>query len=372
MKGFMKWVKWILEIALGVGLLVWAIYLVMYTKPTRGDLEKKARPMPVVYVDKVGSIQMEDTLGCLGTAAARESVVVTAQVSEKIVKIAFEDGQVVKQGDVLVELDNARERAAMQVVELTIAEHTREQARLRQLREADAIAQKDLDDRETRLAMAKAERLRVEADLADRVIKAPFSGVLGLRLVSLGDLVSPGTKITTLDDIDELHIDFPAPEKYLVKLSPGQPFKASNAAYPGVVFEGVIKMIESRVNAQTRSVQVRGVMANPDYRIKPGMLLNVSLSTSAEEVTVVPESALVSLGERQYLFVLPEGPGGGTNTVVKTEVKVGRRVDRWAEVTGGIERGATIVTDGIGKIADGQQVAVGSRMKGEASKGDSQ
>ena len=357
----MKWVKWIFEIVLGAGLLAGAIWLIVKTEPTRTGAGKKERPLPVVYVDAVGAIPLDDSLVCIGTAVARESVVVTAQVSEKVVRVNFEDGQRVGQGDVLIELDNTRELAAMEVVELAIAEHEREQERLARLVRGNAVAQRDLDDRETRLAVARAEKLRAEADLAHRVIKAPFAGVLGLRLVSLGDLVSPGTRIATLDDVEQIYIDFPAPEKYLAKLSPGQPFKAVNAAYPGVTFEGMIRMIEPRVNAQSRSVQVRGVIENPDHRIKPGMLLNVSLSTSVEEVTVVPESALVSLGERQYLFAFPEKSDSVTNKVAKVEVKVGRRVGRWAEVTAGIERGAVIVTDGIGKVTHGQPVVMGTR-----------
>ena len=363
----MKWVKWIFEILLGVGLLLWAVSLIMKPPPTRTDSAKKERPAPVVYVEKVSSIPLDDSLVCLGTAVARESVVVTAQVSEKVVKVNFEDGQPVRLGDVLVELDNTRELAAMQVAELAIAEHQREQERLARLLKGDAVAQKELDDRETRLAMAKADRVRAETELAYRVIKAPFSGALGLRLVSLGDLVAPGTRITTLDDIEQVYIDFPAPEKYLAKLSVGQPFKAVNAAYPGVTFEGVIKMIEPRVDTHTRSVQVRGVIDNADHRIKPGMLLSVSLSTSVEDVMVVPEKALVSLGERQYLFVLPEG----SDKVTRVEIKVGRRVGRWAEVTSGIEKGTVFVSDGIGKITEGLPVSVGvPPERGAAAQGE--
>jgi len=355
----MKWVKWILEIVFGVGLLVWAVHLVWTTEPTRTDSKKGGKPTPTVYVEKVGTVPMDDTLERLGTAVAKESVIITAQVSEKVTKIGFEDGQIVKGGDVLVELDNAREIVAMQVAELAIAEHEREQARLAKLLEGDAVAQKDLDDRETRLAVARAEKVRVETEMAYRIIKAPFGGVLGLRMVSLGDLVTPGTKITTLDDIDQVYVDFSVPEKYAAKLSQGQPFTAVNAAYPGVTFEGAIRTIEPRVNPQTRSVQVRGVMENADHRIKPGMLLNVSLSTGKAEATVVPESALVSLGERQYLFTLPEGG----DTIARAEVKIGRRMGKWAEITAGVERGTPFVTDGISKIGHGQQVIVGERKE---------
>jgi membrane fusion protein (multidrug efflux system) len=342
------------------------MWLIFHTEATRTNTGKKERPPPVVYTEKVSSMEMDDALVCIGTPVSRESVVITAQVSEKVTRVNFEDGQSVKQGDVLIELDNAQELAAMQVAELSIAEHEREQARLVMLVKTGAVAQRDLDDRETRLAMARAAKLRAEAELAYRVIKAPFAGDLGLRLVSLGDLVAPGTRITTLDDLEVIYVDFPAPEKYAAKLSPGQPFKVTNEAYPGVTFEGKIKLVEPRVNTQSRSVQVRGVMDNADRRIKPGMYLKVSLTTSVEEVLVVPEAALVSLGEKQYLFVIPEG----SDRVVKTEVRVGRRVNRWAELTGGAGRGTVFVTDGIGKVTDGQQVTVEARPGKGAARED--
>jgi len=354
----MKWVKWISEIVLGVGLLVWAGLLVWQTEPTRAKAGEEVRLPPTVYVDKVGAIPVDDTLVRIGTAVARESVVITARVSDKVTRVNFEDGQTVGQGDVLVELDNAQELVAMRLAGLAIAEHEREQVRLARLLKEDAVAQKDLDDRETRLEMARADQARIEVDLANRVIRAPFSGVLGLRLVSLGDLVTPGTKITSLDDIDQVYVDFAAPEKYAAKLSPGQSFTAVNDAYPGVTFEGAIRMIEPRVNGVTRSVQVRGVMDNPGHRIKPGMFLRVLISTGKAEATVVPESALVSIGEKQYLFTLAEA----TNRVVRVEVKIGRRFNRWAEITSGIEQGATIVTEGIGKITSGLLVTVGERV----------
>ncbi|MCL1920317.1 MAG: efflux RND transporter periplasmic adaptor subunit [Kiritimatiellaeota bacterium] len=362
----MKWVKWILEIVIGVGLLVWAVRLVIHTEPTRAGSAKGERPPPTVYVEKVGAVEMDDTLDRIGTAQARESVVVTAQVAEKITKIHFEDGQAVKRGDVLVELDGAREAVAMLAAELAIAEHARERERLARLVQGNAVPQKDLDDRETRLELARAEKLRVETEQAYRVVKAPFAGVLGLRLVSLGDLVSPGTPIATLIDIDTVYVDFSAPEKYAAKLSAGQAFTAVNEAYPGVTFEGVIKMVEPQVNALTRSVQVRGVVDNAGHRIKPGMLLNVSLSTGVAEVTVVPEAALVSLGEKQFLFTVPEG----SDKVARAEVKLGRRVGRWAEVTEGVARGVRIVTEGISVVSDGQRVVVGERLPAQEGKAE--
>lgn len=350
----MKWIKLIVEIIIGIGLIFWSIRLIATTEPTRTAQNKKKSATPSVAVASAELQKLEDTLICLGTVTARESVDITAQVTEKITALFFDDGDRVKKGAILVQLNNEHETATLRVAELAIEEHAREHERLAWLLKEDAIAQKDLDDRQTRLAMAKAEKNKAIADLNDRVIKAPFDGVLGLRLVSVGDLVTPGTKITSLDDIDTVYIDFPAPEKYAAKLSKDQPFTAVNVAYPETVFHGKIRTIESRVNAQTRSLQVRGMVENREHHLKPGMLLTVSLETGAEATCVVPELSIMSLGERQYVFLF----NPATKTVKRTEIKIGRRVGGWVEVVEGLATNALLVTEGIGKITDGQRVSL--------------
>jgi membrane fusion protein, multidrug efflux system len=154
----MKWIKWILEIVIGVGLLVWSVRLVMTTEPTRIATKKRDGTAPLVVVKPVEKMKIEDTLVCLGTVAARESVDISAQVTEKITALHFDHGQRVKKGDLLVELQSAQEQAAISVTELAIAEHQREEERLAWLLKQDAIPQKELDDRQTRLDMLR--RLR--------------------------------------------------------------------------------------------------------------------------------------------------------------------------------------------------------------------
>lgn len=353
----MKWVKWILELVVGVGLLVWSVRLVITTEPTRISSKKRNGQAPIVGVAPVQTLKIEDKLLCLGTVVARESVDISAQVTEKITALHFDHGQHVKKGDLLVELRDTQERAAIKLAELAIAEHQREEKRLAWLLKEDAIPQKELDDRRTRLAMAKAEKEKTEADRADRQLFAPFSGVVGLRLVSLGDLVTPGTKITTLDDIEQVYVDFPVPEKYTAKLKAGMAFKASNVAYKGVEFEGTIRLVEPRVNTQTRSAQVRGVMDNADSRLRPGMLMTVTLNMGVEACLSVPEEALTSLGERQYVFLYsPE-----QQKVFRTAITIGRRAEGRVEVLSGLEIQARIVTEGVAKISDGQQVVAEER-----------
>jgi membrane fusion protein (multidrug efflux system) len=353
----MKWIKWILEIVIGVGLLVWSVRLVITTEPTRAGTKKKAGQVVNVVVQSLKKMKIEDSLICLGTVVARESVEISAQVTEKITAIHFDHGQHVKKGDLLVELQSAQEQAAISVTELAIAEHQREEERLAWLLKEDAIPQKELDDRRTRLAIAKAEKVKAEADCADRKIVAPFSGVVGLRLVSLGDLVSPGTKITTLDDIEQVYVDYPVPEKYTAKLKEGMPFKAVNIAYEGVEFQGTIRMVDPRVQAQTRSAQVRGVIDNKEQRLRPGMLMTVKLNMGVEECQSLPEEALTSLGEKHYVFVYV----AEQKKVFRKEVMVGRRTEGRVEVVSGLDAHAVVVTEGVAKIADGQQVTVEER-----------
>lgn len=353
----MKWIKWILEIVIGVGLLVWSVRLVLTTEPTRAGTKKRDGQVTAVVVEPVKMMKFEDALVCLGTVAARESVDISAQVTEKIVALHFDHGQRVKKGDLLVELQSAQEQAALQVATLAIEEHQREEKRLEELVKADAVPQKELDDRRTRLAVAKAEKAKAEADCADRKILAPFAGVVGLRLVSLGDVVAPGTKITTLDDIDQVYVDYPVPEKYSAKLKEGMSFKALNAAYEGVEFQGTIRMVDPRVQPQTRSAQVRGVIDNKEQRLRPGMLMTVKLNMGAEECRSVAEESLTSLGEKHYVFVYsPE-----QKKVFRKEVIIGRRSGGRVEVLSGLEPGAPVVTEGVAKIADGQPVIAEER-----------
>jgi len=349
-----KWIKIALELIIGGAILFWGVRLVMTVEPTRISTSKKQTGPVKVVVEEIKSAKLDDALVCLGTVTARESVDITAQVTEKVTSVGFQDGDSVKKGDVLVMLENDTEKVAVELADLSIAEHAREQERLAWLLKEDAIAQKDLDDRETRLKMAKAERAKAQTDLADRIITAPFDGILGLRLVSVGDLVTPGTRITTLDDIEQIYVDFQVPEKYAARLSVGLPFKASNVAYPEASFEGRIRAVDVRISSQTRSVQVRGMIENKDHRLKPGMLLTVQLDIGKSEALVVPESSILSLGEKQYVYVL----GSDRKKVRQIEIKIGRRSGRLAEATEGLSAGMFVVTDGSSKVTDNQAVTV--------------
>lgn len=294
-----------------------------------------------------------DTVRALGTVKARESVTVTAKVSETVKAVHFESGDEVEQGATLVDLTGNQQTAMLAQAEAAAREAAQLYKRQSELAAQGVIAHASLD---TQRALRDSTRARVEemrASLGDRVIRAPFAGVLGLRQVSPGTLVTPGTPIATLDDIDRVHVDFPVPESVYAHLATGQALSASSVAYAGRSFEGQVGSIDSRIDPGTRSVNVRGEFANDDHALRPGMLLQVTLVRPAREALLVPEIAIVQIGNASFVYRI-----GEDGTAQRTDIRVGGRRDGMAEVVSGLEAGARIVVDGTGKLRPGLKVEV--------------
>ena len=196
----------------------------------------------------------------------------------------------------------------------------------------------------------------MKSDLEKRVLKAPFDGVLGVRNISLGDLVSPGTLITTLDDISTINVDFTVPEKYFAAMGPGMKFIATSSAYPQRDFEGKVSFISPRLNDITRSVQVRGELVNPkdekgNYLLRPGMLLSLQIQLESKDMIAVPEKSVQSLGEIQYIFILND-----ENVAETREIVPGIRRDGKVEILSGASANERFVLEGINKVRNGMKV----------------
>jgi membrane fusion protein (multidrug efflux system) len=195
--------------------------------------------------------------------------------------------------------------------------------------------------------------LVAQAKLADTVVRAAFAGRVGLRRVSVGSLVSPGTVITTLDDTGTIKLDFTVPETFVSMVSPGLAITAHSVAYPGKTFEGKVSSVDSRVDPSTRSVTVRALVPNPDGLLKPGMFLNVRLSRGAVEALLVPEQALVPEQGDVFVFVVKDG------TVAKRLIRIGQRRVGAVQVVQGLAAGELVVTEGTQKLRDGASVKTG-------------
>lgn len=319
-------------------------------------------PPAVVTTTTLAPVAWSDAIEALGTAQAKESVTLTAKVTETVDSVNFEDGQFVRAGHVLVDLSGGAEAAQLREEQAAFQEAQQQLDRQAGLVEKGTIARSQLDTQVAARDAAKARMDTIRARLKDRVITAPFDGVLGFRRVSQGTLVSPGTVIATLDDIRTIKLDFPVPESFLANVATGQTIVAQSAAWPGVDFEGTVRAVDSRVDPVTRAVTVRAEIANPEARLRPGMLLAVRLLKPAREALVLPELALVQVGTRAYVFKV-----GADDKVAQVEVEVGARRRGEVEIVGGLAPGDRVVVEGTVKLRDGATVVEAPRGSAAAA-----
>lgn len=317
--------------------------------PAQGQRRGNA-PVPVV-VEAVRAQSWSDSLHALGTVQAREAVTVTAKVSELVERVHFESGQQVARGAPLVTLSGQQQQAALASAQAAAREADQLYARQSALAEQQLIARASLDTQRATRDAARAQVAQIRANLADRVIRAPFAGVLGIRQVSPGALVTPGTAIATLDDIARVYVDFPLPEAELAKVEAGQPIVGTVAAWPQLRFDGEVRTIDARLDPASRAATVRADFANPDGRLRPGMLVTVQLGQSQRQALVVPEIAVVQVGRESFVYRVKDD-----DSVEQAPVKVGSRNDGRAEIVEGLKAGERIVVEGMGKLRPGMKV----------------
>jgi membrane fusion protein (multidrug efflux system) len=296
--------------------------------------------------------QLTLDLEALGNAHANESVEVTAKVSNLVTAVRFAEGQHVGKGAVLIELDGAQARAELAVAEAALGESTSQYKRSRELYSTHVLSQAQAEQIEATFKANQARVAAARARLADTVVRAPFSGRVGLRRVSVGSLVSPGTAITTLDDMSVIKLDFTIPEAQVAAVKTGLQIAAQSPAYPGATFAGRVASVDSRVDPQTRSVTVRALVPNVDGRLKPGMFLNVRMSRGTADGLVVPEEALLPEQGNVFVFVVKDG------RVSKRAIKTGQRRVGDVQVIDGLVAGELVVVEGTQKLRDGAAVSV--------------
>jgi membrane fusion protein (multidrug efflux system) len=297
-----------------------------------------------------------DTIEALGTARANESVTLTAKVTEVVERVNFEDGDRVEAGQVLVDLSGRAEVAQLEEARAAYKEAQQQYQRQAGLVEQGTIPRSQLDAQVALRDAARARMDAIRARLEDRVITAPFNGVLGFRQVSPGSMVAPGTVIATLDDVSTIKLDFSVPETFLAAIRPGQTIVAKSAAFPDRAFAGTVATVDSRVDPVTRAVTVRAHVPNPDAALKPGMLLTVELRKPARPALVIPELALTQVGTDAFVYrVKPDA------TVEQVKVATGARRLGEVEVTDGLAPGDRIVVEGTVKLRPGARVAAVER-----------
>lgn len=346
------------------GVVAGCVAVVVLAKLLIGSAAPASKQMmggdPLVVTAVVGVTDFSDRIESIGTASANESVVLTATVAERVRAINFEDGARVKAGTVLLEMENDEEKADLAEAQTDLAEQRREYERARALRQQNGVSEQEMDTRRFALERAQARLVAAESRLRDRSVIAPFSGVLGLRQVSPGSLVSPGTAITTLDDTSLIKLDFTVPETYLSALKPGQEIAARSVAWPDSVFRGTVAQIDSRVDPGTRAVKIQARIPNEDGRLRQGMLLTVELLSNPRRSVAIPEAALVAYGSDQFVYVL-----NADQTVERRPVTLAKREAGVVEIADGLAEGETIVIDGVMRLRPGIKVQPVSAAKPE-------
>lgn len=288
----------------------------------------------------------------LGNARALESVDVTAKASNLVTAVRFAEGQQVRRGDVLVELDGEQARADLAVAEAARQESASQYQRSRELYTTKVLSDAQIEQIEATYKANDARVASAKARLADTIVRAPFDGRVGLRRVSVGSLINPGTVITTLDDTSRIKLDFTVPEAFVAAVSAGLAVDATSPAYPGKVFSGTVASVDSRVDPGTRSVTVRAILPNPEGLLKPGMFLTVKLSRGEADVLLVPEESLLPEQGNVYVYVVKDGKAA------KRLVHTGQRRVGSVQVTDGLAPGEIVVTEGTQKLRDGAAVKV--------------
>ena len=349
-----------ISIAVAVICAGWAIYATQHkSAPGAGQMQgpgaRSAAPA-LVSVATVRNERVSQKLEALGNARANESVNVTSKTSNVVTAVMFRDGERVKRGQILVQLDDAQQRADVAAAEAAVAESERIYNRSRELMATEALSKSQFDQLEATLKANSARLRAANARLEDTVIRAPFSGRVGLRSVSVGTLISPGDVITTLDDTSVIKLDFSVPENFLASLREGLSVRATAPAFPGRSFSGKVASIDSRVDMNTRSVTVRALLANEDGALRPGMFLNVALANDERDALVIPEEALTPEAERQYVFVVADGKAQ------RREVRIGGRRPGSVEVLGGLDAGEQVIIEGTQKVRDGAPVRAADRV----------
>jgi membrane fusion protein (multidrug efflux system) len=312
---------------------------------------------------KVALSPMPQAITAVGSLRSDESVTLRPEVAGRISAIGFQEGQRVAKGDLIIRLDPAVPEAEVQQARANVTLAKAKFDRAVDLAQRNFISGQARDEAENNLKVAEAALQLAEAKLAKTELRAPFSGLIGLRVVSVGDYVKEGADVVNLESIDPLKVDFRVPEIYMRQVQVGQSLAVTLDALPGKTYDGKVFAVNPLVDAAGRAIVIRAIVRNPDTALRPGMFARVRLFTrEAKDAMVVPETALFSAGDDQLVYRVVDGKA------LRTKVDIGQRRDAMVEVLQGLGPTDVVVTAGHQKIRDGAQVQVAGANADPASR----
>jgi membrane fusion protein, multidrug efflux system len=305
-------------------------------------------------------------LSAVGTVESFQGVTLRSEIEGRIVRIAFESGAAVKEGDVLAELDTATEAAELKSLEAAARLSSASLERAAELRRTNTNAPSDLDTAEATHAQAMAAVEVLKATLAKKRIVAPFGGRVGIRQINVGQFLNKADVVVTLEAVNPVYVDFALPQQELPNLHPGLPVRIAVDAYPGRTFEGKIEAINPRVTEATRNVRLRAVVPNADETLRPGLFAQVAVLLPAENAVLeLPATAVVysPYGNSVYVVVEKPASNGTKQSVVEQRfVTTGAKRGDQIAIVKGLSAGDQVVTAGQMKLRNGASVTVNNSV----------
>jgi membrane fusion protein (multidrug efflux system) len=336
----------LISVVLCFGLVVY-----LYLPKDMSEQVKQAN-ITLVKVHRTIEEEFEVVVEALGTGRANESVLITTQTSDIVQKINFDDGDRVKAGQVLLTLIDLEEKARLAALDVDLQEANRQLKRIANLAKKNVASEQLLDEQQAEVNALRAEMNVLKTQMRALEVRAPFDGLLGLRKVSVGALVRPGDAITTLDDLSIIKVDFNIAEVHLPSVAIGQNIRATSIAYPDEIFEGKIVSIGSRVDPATRAIQIRANINNQNFKLRPGMLLQINLQKKMLITLTLPEASLVPVEDKHFVFVVNDA------AVTRKQVTIGLRKPGKVQIISGLKEGERVVIEGALKLRDGSKVKV--------------
>ncbi|NLS13861.1 efflux RND transporter periplasmic adaptor subunit [Vibrio sp. SM6] len=324
----------------------------VFAGPGNGKGSNSASKAVSVVTETVQIHQINQSLDLIGKLESAQSVTVASEVSGVVASIHVAASEAVKEGQLLITLDDAKTKASVAEAQAYLADEKRKLAEFERLVKRSAIAQTEVDAQKNSVEIAKARYDAAVANLADHHIKAPFSGTVGFVDFSRGQLVSTGAELVSLDDLSLMQLDLSVPERYLSQLNVGMSVKAIASAWGDEHFVGEVTAIDTRINPETLNLRVRIEFANDEGKLKPGMLLDAHLAFAPIEAPIIPVQALEYSGTKRFVYVVDK-----ENKAHRTEVVLGARVENQVVITEGLTIGETIVVQGIVNMRDGVEVS---------------
>jgi len=355
----------------GVLVLVAGLGGIKFLQVGRMSAQALQTPPPETVTSAVARRQTwESVLPAVGSLQAVQGVTVEAELAGKVVQIAFEPGTKVRAGDLLVKQDTSLEEAQLRAAEAaaTLAKNNLE--RTKELFIKNTISKSEWDNAETQFKQAVAQGDAIRATIAKKNIRAPFAGLLGIRLINLGEFLHEGDAIVSLQSLDPIFVNFLLPQQELAKMGLGLKVRVTTDALPGEVIEGTVTAINPQVDASTRNIRIQATVANPRERLRPGMFAEVAVVLpDRNEVLAIPATSVLYAPYGDSIFVVDDKKGEGSGQPVRVVrqqfARLGEKRGDFVSVLSGLKEGETVVSTGVFKLRNGQDVVVDNTLSPE-------